>query len=216
MHIKVSIAILILLSFFNIGAISNDIYNTKNLFNNLENNIVNISEFEENGVKLQYKTKENIEKEISRIKENLIKYVNGSCKKLEDNEYEISTSDFKIDIKMWDEGNYNYAEISLINKNSKYSTMDLRRVFEKLETNKMEDKQYFLYYKGKDKSIDKNYMLDKLKSVSNLQQVKYLKINNGYAGTGYLNDGGKVNFALMEYNTGSHIVIGTPIIFTTY
>lgn len=43
-----------------------------------------------------------------------------------------------------------------------------------------------------------------------------MKISNGYSGTGYLNDGEKINFALVDYDTGSHIIIGTPIIFTTY
>ena len=63
MNIKISIVIFILLSFLNIGAISNEVSNAKNSFSILETNIKNISEFQENGAKLQYKTRDSIEKE---------------------------------------------------------------------------------------------------------------------------------------------------------
>jgi hypothetical protein len=46
--------------------------------------------------------------------------------------------------------------------------------------------------------------------------MNILDINNGYAGTGCLGNGNKINFALIKYDTGSHIIIGTPIIFATY
>jgi hypothetical protein len=49
-----------------------------------------------------------------------------------------------------------------------------------------------------------------------IRKINILKINNGYTGTGYLSNGEKINFALVKYNTGSYIIIGTPIIFTTY
>ncbi|NRZ82612.1 hypothetical protein DFR96_003939 [Clostridium beijerinckii] len=57
MNIKMSIVIFILLSFFNIGAISSDIVSAQNSFNTLEMKVKDISEFQENGVKLQYRTK---------------------------------------------------------------------------------------------------------------------------------------------------------------
>ena len=40
-------------------------------------------------------------------------------------------------------------------------------------------------------------------------------VDNGYTGTAkYKNE--KINFAINNYDTGSYIIIGTPIIFTTY
>lgn len=51
MNIKMSIVIFILLSFFNIGAISSDIVSAQNSFNTLEMKVKDISEFQENGVK---------------------------------------------------------------------------------------------------------------------------------------------------------------------
>ena len=216
MNIKISIVIFILLSFLNIGAISNEVSNTKNSFSILETNITNISEFQENGAKLQYKTRDNIEKESARIKEYLTNNINGSYREINKNQFEIFNNNFNTNIKMWCEDKYTYVEITLINKNAKYTTVDLKNILQKLENQKSENKQYFFYYEGKEKELDNNYSIDKLANENNIQKTNLLKINNGYTGTGYLSNGDKINFALIKYNTGSHIIIGTPIIFATY
>ena len=144
MNIKISIVIFILLSFLNIGAITNDVSNTKNSFDTLETNIKNISEFEENGVKLQYRTKDNIEKEIFRIKEYLVHNTNGSSREINRNQIEIINENFNISIKMWCEDKYTYVEIILINKNAQYSTVDLKNILQKLENLKKHMKNYGL------------------------------------------------------------------------
>ncbi|MCE5221542.1 MAG: hypothetical protein LLF98_09860 [Clostridium sp.] len=216
MNIKISIVIFILLSFFNIGAISNEVTNGKNSFSVLETNITNISEFQENGVKLQYKTRDNIEKESNRIKEYLTNDINDSYKEINKNQFEIFNNDFYTNIKMWCEDKYTYVEITLINKNSQYTTAKLKRIIQKLENRKSENAQYFFYYEGRQKEIDNNYSLDRLANENNIQKTNLLNINNGFTGTGYLSNGDKINFALIKYNTGAHIIISTPIIFTTY
>lgn len=216
MKSKISIVILILLSFLNVGAISNEVSNSKNSFGALEKNITNISEFQENGVKLQYKTRDNIEKESARIKEYLVNNINGKYEECNNNQFEIFNSDFHTKIKMWCEGKYTYVEITLVNKNSEYTTVDLKNILKKVENQKVENRQYFFYYEGKEKDMDNNYFTDKLVNENNIQKTNILKINNGYTGTGYLSNGEKINFALNKYNTGSHIIIGTPIIFVAY
>lgn len=70
--------------------------------------------------------------------------------------------------------------------------------------------------KVKKKGLDSDYFTNGLVSEYNIRKAQLMKISNGYSGTGYLNDGEKINFALVDYDTGSHIIIGTPIIFTTY
>ena len=216
MNIKISIVIFILLSFFNIGAISNNVNSTQNSFSILETNITKISEFEENGVKLQYKTSDSIEKEIFRIKEYLNYNISGSYREINKNQFEIINKNLNINVKMWCEDKYTYVEITLINKNVKYTAVDLKTILQKLENKKLENIQYFFYYEGKEKEIDNNYFLNRLVNENNIQKTNLLSINNGYAGTGYLSNGDKINFALIKYNTGEHIIIGTPIIFATY
>ena len=57
--------------------------------------------------------------------------------------------------------------------------------------------------------------LKDVKNNENLKGVQTININNGYAGIAkYKNE--KINFAINNYDTGSYLVIGTPIIFTTY
>jgi len=213
---KISIVIFILVSFLNVGAMSNEVGNTKNSFGTLENNIKEVSEFQENGVKLQYKTSDNIEKESARVKEYLESNINGIYKESNKNQFEIFNGDLDTKIKVWCEDKYTYVEITLINKNPKYATMDLKNILKKVENQKVENRQYFFYYEGKEKGIDKNYSMDKLINENNIEKTNLLEINNGYVGTGYLSNGDKINFSLIKYNTGSHIIIGTPIIFATY
>ena len=216
MNIKISIVIFILLSFLNIGAISNEMRNTKNSFSVIENNIAKVSEFSENGAKLQYKTRDNIEKEIARINECLKHDMKSNYREINKNQFEIVNNDFYTNIKMWYQDKYTYVEITLINKNPKYTTANLKSILQKVENLKVENRQYFFYYEGKEKDLDNNYSIDKLASENHIQDPYLLKIANGYTGTGYLNNGDKINFALIKYNTGSHIIIGTPIIFATY
>jgi len=213
---KISIVIFILVSFLNVGAMSNEVGNTKNSFGTLENNIKEVSEFQENGVKLQYKTSDNIEKESARVKEYLESNINGIYKESNKNQFEIFNGDLDTKIKVWCEDKYTYVEITLINKNPKYATMDLKNILKKVENPKVENRQYFFYYEGKEKGIDKNYSMDKLINENNIEKTNLLEISNGYIGTGYLSNGDKINFSLIKYNTGSHIIIGTPIIFATY
>lgn len=216
MNAKLSIVIFILLSFLNIGAISNEIISVQNSFNILEVNMDSISEFEENGVKFQYKTKNNIEKEIFRIREYLTENINGNYKEINKNQFQITNDYFKLNTKTWYEDKYTYVEITLINTNSQYTTANLKDMLQKLENEKIENIQYFLYYEGKQSEEDDNHIIDELIQKNNMKDIKFLDINNGHVGTGNLSNGDKINFALINYNTGSHIIIGTPIIFATY
>lgn len=216
MNIKLSIAIFILLSFFNLGAVSNVDYHDKNSFSILETNIRTVSDFEENGVKLQYKTRENIEKEIFRVKKQLNCNIKGNYREINKNQFQLLNDNFHIDIKTWGEDKYNYVEIKLINLDVKYSTLDLKNMLQRIKGEKSEDEQYFLYYKGKRSKEDSNYSINKLLNENNVQKASLLKISNGYTGTGNLSDGNKFNFAMIKYNTGSNIVIGSPTIFELY
>jgi len=216
MNLKVSIAIFILLSFFNLGAVSNITHHNRNSFDILETNIRTVSDFEENGAKLQYKTRENIEKEIFRIKKQLNCNINGDYKEINKNQFQLLNDKVHIDIKTWSEDQYNYIEIKLINLDVKYSTLDLKNMLQRIKDEKSEDEQYFLYYKGKISKEDSNYSINKLLNENNVQKASLLEISNGYTGTGNLSGGDKLNFAMIKYNTGSNIIIGTPTIFELY
>ena len=214
MNIKISIAIFILLSFFNIGAISDNFTGGRNTLSILENSVRNRSGFEENGVKLQYKTKEDLKKELYRIKKNLTSSIDGKYEESGIDGFNIASNTCNVDVKMWPESGYNYAEITLINRNYKYSIAYLENILRKLENYKAEKIQYYSYYEGK--VLEESHSIDEFIKENKIQEPKLLKIGNGYTGIGYLNNRDKINFAQVRYDTGSHIIIGTPIIFTTY
>lgn len=215
MKIKISIFIFLLMSFFNMGAISN-LQMIGSSFYNFEITAANKSEFEENGIKLQYRTKEEIKKESLRIKECLNNDIAGDYRVIGKDQVEILNDDFNINIKLWNEDEYTYIEIILINKNSQYTTFDLKNILEKIQNQNSESEQYFLYYKGKIEECYNNQIIHELANENNLKKMYVLDINNGCTGTGYLSNEEKINFALSNYNTGSYIIIGTPIIFATY
>ncbi|OOM11996.1 hypothetical protein [Clostridium saccharobutylicum] len=215
MKIKLCILIMLLLSFLNMGAICN-IQMTKNSFDGLETIAMEESEFKENGVKLQYKTKNTIDKEFDRVKMYLDNNISVDYKQCYENQIDCFNDNFDINMKLWSDSIYTYNEITLINKNPKYKIIDLKNILTKMENKNLEDVQYFLYYEGEIKEVNNRELIGKIIDQTNIQKANILDINNGCTGTGYLNNGDKVNFALTNYNTGSYVIIGTPIIFATY
>ncbi len=213
MKIKISIVILILLSFFNIGAVS-DSYIKVSSFNNLETIFENKSEFVENGSKIQYKTINNVEDERDRIKRYIIDKFNVDCNETEENKINFYNEDVQIYVQLWNEDMYTYAAITVVNNNLNYTTEDLESMIQGLITDAFQEVQCYRYYKGRI-SFDKEH--EYTKDICNsIYKSEMLDLNNGYTGNGYCSDGEKVNFATSNYNTGAYIIIGTPIIFATY
>ncbi|NFO03934.1 hypothetical protein JW813_02360 [Clostridium botulinum] len=212
MRFKYSLFVLILFLFFNMAVISAKDINNESFYN-LENSIVNESYFEENGLKVQFKINKNINSEQIFLKEYLIYELKGKYTKVDDKSFNVSSEDIKACINLWEADNYTYVEINLINTNSKYNTKHLEEIVENITKNKVEDVQIFLYYKGR---IDNDKSLNDFNDLTSLTNLNMLSISNGYTGTGISELGEKMNFALVSYNDRSYIIIGTPIIFTTY
>ncbi|WP_315081636.1 hypothetical protein [uncultured Clostridium sp.] len=212
MKFKYSLFMLILFLFFNMAVISAKDINNQSFYN-LENSIVNESNFEENGLKVQFKTKKNINSEQIFLKKYLIDELDGKYTKVDGRSFNVSNDDVKACINLWKIDNYTYVEITLINTNSKYNTKHLEELVENIKKTNVEDVQIFLYYKGR---IDNDKSLNDFNGLTSLMNLNMLSISNGYTGTGISKLGEKMNFALISYNDKSYIIIGTPIIFTTY
>lgn len=213
MKVKISIVILILVSFFNMGAVSDS--NMKaNSFRNIESAFINKSEFIENGSKIQYKTKNSISNEKIRIEKYILDKCSVNYKNIKTDKIEFFSKDMHIEIDLWTDNNYTYAAITIVNSNTDYKTEELIGILKGLENEDFIEMQCYKYYKGKI-AFDKEdkYIKDIFNSIHN---VNMISINNGYTGSGYCADGEKINFAISNYNTGTYIIIGTPIIFTTY
>ncbi|GAA0069786.1 hypothetical protein UT300003_13090 [Clostridium sardiniense] len=162
--------------------------------------------FSENGVKIQYNTKSDINDEIKRIKDI---YNEGySIENLTDKNHFYIKGDNDLEIKVWEEEDRVFVEGTIINSKKEASTVELKKELQKLEDNKVNSLRYFEYYKGK---------LNSVKSIKDISlSNELIKVHNGYVGKSKLKDGNQISYGIMEYDTGVYVIVGTPIIFTTY
>lgn len=213
MKVKISIVILILLSFFNIGAVSNSNIKSSS-FSSMEYACINKSEFIENGSKIQYKTKNSIDKEKNRIKEYIIDKFAVNCNDLENNKIKFFNNDMQIETDLWNDDKSTYAVITIVNNNTDYKAEELISILKELENENFIEMQCYQYYKGRISSDKEDEYINDI--FSSIYNADIISINNGYTGGGYCTDGEKINFAISNYDTGTYVIIGTPIIFTTY
>lgn len=205
MEVK-SLFIYFIVLLFNLLGLSNTENIDINNYKNIESLVMNETIFSENGVKVQYNVESNIKDEIQRIKKIYSKEYHIQNDGDENHFYIRGNND--IEIRVWREDNKTFVEGIIINCKKENSTTDLKKELQKLESDEINSLRYFEYYKGKINSLDD---IKKLELEENL-----IQIHNGYVGKNTLKNGERISYAIMEYNTGVYVIIGTPIIFTTY
>ncbi|NME82656.1 hypothetical protein [Clostridium sp. SM-530-WT-3G] len=215
MKIRIIIVILILISFLNIGAFSGNFVNEYS-FDELETECLSKSEFVENGVKIQYKTKTDKDTEKNKI----INYF----KTIKLNQNNINALNFvnntlNVETNIWDDDLYTYVNVTLLNTDVFYKTLELQNIVGELIDENSEEVQCFCYYKGRinyTNNLSNTEILEEIMSESILNKADILEVNNGYTGNIILKSSEKINFAVSRYNTGTYFIIGTPIIFAAY
>lgn len=175
-------------------------------YQNIENKVIKETTFKENGVKIQYNIKSSLDKEIERIKKVYIK--ENKIEETEDNSHFYIVGDKNIEVNLWCEDGIVFVEAISINNDKDIDTISLKNNLKKLQNQKTNSVKYFEYYKGR------------LNSINSLKEVKeeegFIKVHNGYVGNYELKSGSKISYGIMEYDTGIYVIVGTPIIFTTY
>lgn len=215
MRLKFSIVILILISFLNIGAFSGSLVNDIS-FTGLESQCLCKSEFVENGVKVQYKTKTDKNTEEEKVRNY---FLQDGLKVNSSSNLKFYSDKVNVETNLWNDDLYTYVNVTLINKDASYMTLELQNIIGELIDKDSEEVQYFSYYKGKvDETgqVDSRKILEEIMSESILNGADILELYNGYAGKTTIKDGKELNFALCRYNTGTYIIIATPIIFAAY
>lgn len=215
MRLKISIVILILISFLNIGAFSGNLVNEYS-FNGLETQCLSKSEFVENGVKIQYKTK--IDKDIEGNK--IINYFKTIGLNQKDwNTLNFAGKTLNVEVDIWNDESYTYVNAVLLNEDISYKTLELQNIAGKLIDENSEEVQCFYYYKGKIGYINNQSnteILEEIMGESILNKANMLEVNNGYIGNIVLKNSERINFAISRYDTGTYFIVGTPIIFVAY
>lgn len=213
MKIKMSIVLLVLLSFFNMGAISKN--NIKSYsFDNLESAYINKSDFVENGVKIEYKTKNSIGYEKDRVINYISNNYLATSEDTKDNNIIFYNDDLQIELEFWKDDLYTYTAVIVVNRNPNKKTEELTKTLKGLVSDDFNEFQCYKYYKGKIPRNNENEYTDDMHN--RICKSNMISLNNGYTGSGYCINGEKINFAISNYNTGAYVIVGTPIIFTTY
>lgn len=188
---------LCILFLFTLNLINFNGYNI-NSYRNLEEKVSTETKFVENGVKVEYKTEKSVKEEEKRIKNELGK---NSI---------VLKENLNVDFSLWEENNTTYISAKIINQNKENSTKELKEILSKLTNNDSKDVRFFEYYKG---SLNENKADEYIKELE--KETTILKIENGYTGKIKLGKD-NVNVGLINYDTGLNLIIGTPVIFTTY
>lgn len=185
-----------------------------NSFQKVERYLLNEYDFEQNGIKLEYTTKSSLNKELERI-EDIFKLKDDLVISKGENYISAKSKNINYSVNMY---KYNYnlkVEIIILNNNRDILQDDLKNMAEEIQGINFIDERYFLFIKGK---INNN-STDAIGLIENSLQLdinECLKINNGYIAKATIYDDIEVNIGQINYDTGSYLIIGTPIIFVTY
>lgn len=192
---------------------------------NLENEIYTkvseeLCDIEEYGMKIEYLTNENINKELNnlcnslKIKDFIIVEEN------EDGLYlENSNDEIKLNVSLIKENKKNRVQIEIISK-YRVDFNYIKEYFQVIHNKNISNIKYYTYIKG---DIRENNNIDEIEEkLIELTNNKYVigiqKINleNGTTGIINLKSDYQFNYSIMTYEEDRKLILGTPIIFTTY
>lgn len=180
----------------------------------IEKEVKENTEFVESGVKVEYESnliKGDILKsleEILRDKYNLSNLI------IKDDQIQLKTEDVTIVANVYENNKKTIVDVEMTNFSKEKKILNLMQELSQLLVNNSDKPRYFKYIKGRIFNEDNG--LDLIKSIQKIKDIDTLEIHNGYVGTAKLHDGERVNFAVSNYDKGTYLVIGTPIIFSTY
>ncbi|MGL5245484.1 MAG: hypothetical protein ACRC7R_09960, partial [Sarcina sp.] len=94
----------------------------------------------------------------------------------------------------------------------------IKNVLEKLEDDTIEDKRYFSYLKGRINNENEKNIETLINVIGKgyIKNMNTISINSGVTGIINLKNNEKINYSIMNYAIGTYLIVGSPIIFTTY
>ena len=186
----------------------------KDLFNEVERYILNEYEFVNNGVKLEYTIKTDINNELKRLNKIFAAKSDVIVTKGE-NWISVEGENINYSVNMYNYNELIKVEVIVINNDKTLSESYLKLLVQEIRNSNFIDERYFSFIKGKIKTEDKNAFED----IENKLKIKVnenLDISNGSIAKATMMDGTNINIGQITYDTGSYLIIGTPIIFVTY
>lgn len=183
----------------------------------VEEEICNIEEY---GMKIEYITDENIKDQFNNIS-YYIKIEDFDSIVEKENEIYLNTSkeQFNLDINLIEENSKSRVQIVIVSKNG-IDFNDIKEYFQVIHNKNMKNIKYYTYIKG---NIRENNNIDEIeekliKSIgkSKVKESKRINLEKGTTGIINLKSDYQFNYSIMTYEEDRKLILGTPIIFTTY
>ncbi|MCC5419927.1 hypothetical protein LMS41_02490 [Clostridium perfringens] len=187
------------------------------VYSKVEEEICNIEEY---GMKIEYITDENIKDEFNNISD-YIKIEDFDSIVGKENEIYLNTSkeQFNLDINLIEENSKSRVQIVIVSKN-RIDFNDIKEYFQVIHNKNMKNIKYYTYIKG---NIRENNNIDEIeekliKSIgkSKVKKNKRINLEKGTTGIINLKSDYQFNYSIMTYEEDRKLILGTPIIFTTY
>lgn len=182
-------------------------------FNIMEKYFMEECNFVQNGIKLEYTTKKSLEDEYNSILKNLIEE-NLSVKK-EKNSISAESENINYSVKFVQVNEIVKVEVVVLNTDKTVTTIKLKKIINNVKSKETIDERYFSFIKGKITN-DTDKLFNNIKENIYEESIKVVQINNGYSIKAAMKDNEKINIGRVNYDTGSYLIMGTPIIFITY
>ncbi len=187
------------------------------VYSKVEEEICNIEEY---GMKIEYITDENIKDQFNNISD-YIKIEDFDSIVEKENEIYLNTSkeQFNLDINLIEENSKSRVQIVIVSKN-RIDFNDIKEYFQVIHNKNMKNIKYYTYIKG---NIRENNNIDEIeekliKSIgkSKVKKNKRINLEKGTTGIINLKSDYQFNYSIMTYEEDRKLILGTPIIFTTY
>lgn len=187
------------------------------VYSKVEEEICNIEEY---GMKIEYITDENIKDQFNNIS-YYIKIEDFDSIVEKENEIYLNTSkeQFNLDINLIEENSKSRVQIVIVSKN-RIDFNDIKEYFQVIHNKNMKNIKYYTYIKG---NIRENNNIDEIeekliKSIgkSKVKEIKRINLEKGTTGIINLKSDYQFNYSIMTYEEDRKLILGTPIIFTTY
>ena len=185
----------------------------------------------ENGIMATFNTHSDKEKVVNEIFKVLTRYSEYNKKIWRNNKiYCIEFNGYCAEgyVEGVENENYNIITVNIIRKCSQYKLQDLKSMVDKSLSGRKEKCKYFEYVKAKTQKQDVSSVNSEIKNILNYygaSDIKTIALEEGYSSTAYTHKYEPIqsgtglidfNYAVVKYDTGTYIIMGTPEIMVTY
>ncbi|MBV4430424.1 hypothetical protein KM803_03615 [Clostridium tyrobutyricum] len=185
----------------------------------------------EYGIMVQFDSRSDRRKTVDELFNKINRYGKLSRKTSSNNEsYSIELQGNSINgfIESTQYDDHNIVKIDIVKKDNKYMIQQLENNLDKILGSELENVRMYRYIKieMENNNIDETYKkVTNVLKIIGVNRINTEAIENGYTSTAYTGQYEKIysngapidfNFAVVEYSTGTYLIMGTPEIMETY